>query len=122
MREGGPASRRWTPEDPIKEEAPPPKDGRHRRALARAAHDLHVALRPLKEGGGPAFTAMKGAADLMTRGGLDVTGAKRTVIDMVPPPNLAGVLSVINLHAQVLRPIRLMPHGSEPGRFSGAYP
>ena len=86
MREGGPASRRWTPEDPIKEEAPPPKDGRHRRALARAAHDLHVALRPLKEGGGPAFTAMKGAADLMTRGGLDVTGAKRTVIDMVPPP------------------------------------
>jgi hypothetical protein len=84
----------------MKEERQPPKDRRHRRAIARAAQDLHVALRPLKGSGDPAFTAMKAAADLMTRGGMDVAGAKRTVIDMVPPPNLAGVLSIINLHAQ----------------------
>lgn len=84
----------------MKEDGPPPKDRRHRRALARAAQDLHVALRPLKKSGDPALAPMKAAAGMMARGGLDVVDAKRAVIGMVPPPNLAGVLSIINLHAQ----------------------
>jgi len=78
----------------------PPTDRRHRRALARAAQDLHVAARPLKGAGRPEFAAIKAAAGLLSRGGLDVAGAKRAVCDLVPPPNLAGVLSIVNLHAQ----------------------
>jgi hypothetical protein len=78
----------------------PPIDRRHRRALARAAQDLHVAARPLKGTGRPEFDALKAAAGLFSRGGIDVVGAKRAACDLVPPPNLAGVLSIVNLHAK----------------------
>lgn len=77
----------------------PPVDRRHRRALARAAQQLHVALRRLKGTGRPELERMKAAAAMLSSGGLDVASAKKAVILMVPEANAAGVLSLINLNA-----------------------
>lgn len=84
----------------MKDEHSPPIDRRHRRALARAAQNLHVALRPLKGSERPEFAAMKRIAEIMARGDIDVTTAKRMVIETVPNGHGAGVLSIINLHAR----------------------
>jgi hypothetical protein len=76
-----------------------PVDRRHRRALGRAAQQLHAALRRLKGTGRPELAPLKAAAAEMATGGLDVAEAKRMVVATVPAANAAGVLSLINLNA-----------------------
>lgn len=86
-------------EEPSSPPSRPPIDRRHRRALARAAQQLHVALRRLKGTGRPELERMKAAAAMLADGGLDVASAKKAVVRMVPAANAAGVLSLINLNA-----------------------
>lgn len=72
-------------------------DRRHRKALGRAAQDLHRVIRRL--GGHPDVASLKAAAAVMSAGGLDVWAAKLEIVRFVPRTRAAGVLSIVNLHA-----------------------